>query len=147
MNWWIGSFWIFVSLGVAAVDYRVQKLAAKRWLADWPWRFAMYFALGGIVTGIPIFLYRFGEAITGLYSRPPTARMLVALLPLAVAVIVAIQILKMAMRTIRGADSPHLGRRSMPAAYWITSGLFLFAVAGGIFGLGFFGSFYLLRNH
>ncbi|TIW19725.1 MAG: hypothetical protein E5V65_09850 [Mesorhizobium sp.] len=146
MNWWIGSFWLLVSLGVAALDYRIQKLAAKRWLADWPWRLAMYFVLGGLVTGIPIFLYQFGEAIVGVYSHPPTPKMLVAFLPVAVATIVAIQVLKVANRTIRGAGSSLQGRRLTAAVYWITTALLLFAVAGGILGAGSFGSLYLLRD-
>ncbi|RUW47105.1 hypothetical protein EOA32_29780 [Mesorhizobium sp. M1A.F.Ca.ET.072.01.1.1] len=146
MNWWIGSCWVLASLGIAALDYRVQKLAAKRWLADWPWRLVMYFALGGVTTGVPVFLYRFGEAIIGVYSHPPTARMLVALLPLAVAMISAVQVLKMAERIIRGAGNPLRSRRVIPAVYWIAVALFLFAVAGVLLGVGFFGSFSLLRD-
>ncbi|MDG4876568.1 hypothetical protein P9273_15845 [Mesorhizobium sp. WSM4935] len=140
MNWWIGSFWVLVSLGVAALDYRVQRLGGKRWLVDWPWRLAMYFALGGLVTSVPIFLYQFGEAIIGLYNHPPTAKMLVALLPSAVAAIVAVEVLKLAGRTIRRSGGSLQGRRLVVA-------IFLFMVAAGIIGAGYLGNLYLLRDH
>ncbi|RWM13637.1 MAG: hypothetical protein EOR72_18075 [Mesorhizobium sp.] len=146
MNWWIGSFWVLVSLVFGALDYRVQKLNGKRWLADWPWRLAMYFALGGVITGVPVFLFQFGEAIIGVYNHPPTAKMLVALVPLAVAAIVAVGILKLAGRTIRRAGGSLQERRLAVAIYWIAGALFLFTVAAGTVGAGYLGNLYLLRD-
>ncbi|RWM08608.1 MAG: hypothetical protein E5X80_28805 [Mesorhizobium sp.] len=145
MNWWIGFCWVLGSLCFAALDYRVRKLAGKRWLSDWPWRLAMYFAVGGglfaAIGYAPIALYQFGEAIVGLYDRPPKPKILLAFVASAIAVILAIEILKVAGRTIREASRPLQGDRSMAAAWRVAVALLLFVTAVGLL----LGGAYFLR--
>ena len=136
--------WVLGSLGSAALDYRIQKLAARPWLADWPWRLAMYLALGGLVAIIgyaPIFLYGFVQAVIGFYNHPPTAKMLLALVPLAVASIVAV----LALRKVAWMAG---GYRSQLNRVWrIVAGLSLLAVASAALGAGVLGNLYLLQDH
>ncbi|AZO44397.1 hypothetical protein EJ076_26505 [Mesorhizobium sp. M7D.F.Ca.US.005.01.1.1] len=150
MNWWIGFCWIAGSICFAALDHRARKLAGKRWLPEWPWRLVTYFALGGVFAAIgyaPFFLYRLGEAVVGVYNHPPTLKMLAVLLVFAAAAVIAVEILKLARRTICEISSSQYGIQSMAAVRRIAGALVLFAVAVGVLGAGFLFGFYVLRSH
>lgn len=146
MNWWIGLCWIAGSICFAVLDHRARKQVGKRWLSEWPWRLATYFALGGVFAAIgyvPFFLYRLGEAIVGVYNHPPNPAVL---LVLAVTATVATGILELARRTLREISSLRYGVRSMAAAGRIAAALALFAVATGVLGAGLFVGRHVLQN-
>jgi len=146
MNWWIGFCWIAGSICFAMLDHRARKLAGKRWLSEWPWRLVTYFALGGVFAAIgyaPFFLYQLSEAIVGIYNHPPTLSMLAVLLVFAVASIIAVEILKLACRTIREISSSQHDIKSMAVVRRIAGALVLFTVAVG----GFLFGFHVLRSH
>ncbi|WP_095801387.1 hypothetical protein [Mesorhizobium sp. WSM3866] len=145
MNWWIGLCWSAGTLCFAALDYRARKSAGRRH-SDWLWRLAMYFAVGGGLFAAmgyaPIALYRLGESIVGLYNHPPAPKMLLAFATTAVCVVLALEILKVAVGTLREAGSSLPGRRSLDVAWRIAIALVLFAIAVGLLA----GSVYVLRN-
>lgn len=150
MNWWIGFCWAAGSLCFAALDYRAREQAGKRWLSEWPWRLVTYFALGGVFAAIgyaPIFVYHFGEALAGLYNHPPTLSMFLALLVLAVAVLIAIEFLKLASRTVREIGSSQQGLFSTASVCRIAGASVLFIAATVVLGAGSLGSRYVLLNH
>jgi nitric oxide reductase large subunit len=148
MNWWIGFCWIGGSICFAVLDHRARKLAGKRWLSEWPWRLVTYFALGSVFAAIgyaPFFLYQLGEAIVDVYNHPPTSKMLAVLLVFAVAIL-AVEILKLARRTIREISSSQHGIQSMAAVRRVAGALVLFAVAVGVLGAGLLFGLYVLRS-
>ncbi|PBB85512.1 hypothetical protein CK216_17865 [Mesorhizobium sp. WSM3876] len=106
----------------------------------------MYFAVGGglfaSIGYAPIFLYQFGKATIGLYSHPPAPKKLLAFMTTAVCVVLALEILKVAGRTMREAGGSPLGHRSVGTAWRIAIALVLFAMAVGLL----VGSVYVLSN-
>ncbi|MGX5803992.1 hypothetical protein ACWGS9_22470 [Bradyrhizobium sp. Arg314] len=110
----------------------------------------MYLVLGGLVAMVgyvPVFVYRFAQAVIGLYNHPPTARMLLALFPLAVASIVAVLAFRR-VAWIGGGYCSQLHRGHSLAVVWrIVAALSLLAVAMAALGVGVLGNLYLLQDH
>jgi hypothetical protein len=107
----------------------------------------MYFALGGILTGVPVFIYQFGQSVISLINHPPTAEMMLALVPLALASVVAVGALRTAGRVLRGVNSQIEHDNSLAKVWRIAVGLLLLLLAAGAVWAGILGNFYLLGNH
>lgn len=148
-NYWVGLCWAAGSVYFVTLDYRAKKGAGKQWLSkDWPWILFIYFVVGGgfaVVGYTPILIYRFSETLIGLYNHPPTLNMLLGFIPVGLAAIPFIEIMKVVGRAIDRKDEERQSRSPMATVSFFAFVVSLSILAVIILGTGYYFSFRLLH--